>query len=277
MLAVRPRSGAASAFSLRGHELLGWGVLAAAALHVVLLLTSDKPVVEHLKLTAPRYEYAGALALLCLLFLTLPAGATARSRIWRRHRNFQAAHVGAACLLVVGLAVHVIATNRYVRGPAHVMTYVLLSGIVLLALLRARRVRQPAAGAAPPSGRLVFGRHSGLMLAIVTIALVVLLALLRAGSALALREPFVARSAPVVLNFPHDKHRAVACVQCHHNFTDATGSGSCISCHRSARADLHVGAEARFHDFCLGCHRDPPAQLLSHGPVTTCGACHVPQ
>jgi hypothetical protein len=37
-----------------------------------------------------------------------------------------------------------------------------------------------------------------------------------------------------------------------------------------------VGAEARFHDFCLGCHRDPPAYLSGHGPVTGCSTCHAP-
>ena len=63
MLAVRPRAGAAGAFPVRGHELLGWLALAAAVLHVGLLLGVDHRVVEHVKLTAPRYEYAGILAL----------------------------------------------------------------------------------------------------------------------------------------------------------------------------------------------------------------------
>ena len=144
ILAVRPRAGAAGAFPVRGHELLGWLALAAAVLHVGLLLGVDHRVVEHVKLTAPRYEYAGILALFTLLFLTVPAGAAVRWRLWPRHRNFQAAHVGAACLLVVTLAVHVLATDRYVHGRAHAVAYTLLSGIVLLALLRARAQRQPA-------------------------------------------------------------------------------------------------------------------------------------
>lgn len=276
VLTVRPRTGATAGFAVRTHELLGWLALSAAALHIAFSLGADRAVIEHLKPTAPRYEYAGILALLTLLFLTVPAGAAVRWRLWPRHRDFQAAHVGAACLLVVLLAAHVVTTGRYVHGSARVAAYTLLSGLVLLGLLRARARRQPVP---PPSrflGALVFGRHSRLVLAIVAGSLVALLALMPGGTAQALREPFVRRSEPLVLDFPHDKHRAVNCIACHHNFIDRTGADSCISCHRSSRADLRLGAEARFHDFCLGCHRDPPAYLTGHGPVTGCVTCHAP-
>jgi len=275
VLAVRPRAGAPGAFPIRAHELLGWLVLGAAVLHIGLLFGADHRVVEHIKLTAPRYEYAGILALLTLLFLTLPAGAAVRRRLWPRHRNFQAAHVGAACLLVVTLAVHVVATGRYIQGRVHVVAYILVSGIALLALLRGRTQRQ-SAPRSRPLGSLAFGRHSRLVLTMVLVSVVALLAMLRGGTALALREPFLRRSEPLVLGFPHDKHRAVNCIQCHHNFVDRSGTDSCISCHRSGRAAIRVGAEARFHDFCLGCHRDPPAHLTGHGPVTGCGPCHGP-
>jgi predicted CXXCH cytochrome family protein len=276
VLAVRPRVGAASAFPVRSHELLGWAALAAAAVHIGLVLTVDQRVVEHIKLTAPRYEYAGILALLTLLFLTVPAGTSVRRRLWPRHRNFQAAHVGAACLLVFTLAVHVLGTGRYVHGRARAVVYTLLSAIVLLTLLRARSQRQPAQHPARLLGGLVFGRHSRLVLVIVLGTLGALLGLMRGGTALAVREPFVSRSEPLVLGFPHDKHRQVNCILCHHNFVDRSGADSCISCHRSGRADLRVGAEARFHDFCLGCHRDPPEYLAGHGPVTGCSTCHAP-
>jgi predicted CXXCH cytochrome family protein len=276
VLAVRPRSGASSAFRLGSHELLGWFTLAAAVAHVGLLLGTDRKVIEHIRLTAPRYEYAGILALFALLFLTAPAVAAVRQRLWPRHRSFQAAHVGAACLLVVVLALHVVTTGRYVHGRAQQVAYVLLSGTVLLALLRARTQRPPGPRPSRLYGGLVFGRHSRLVLVIVLGSLAVLPALLHPAASLALREPFVLRSDRLVLDFPHDQHRTVACTQCHHDFTDRSGEGSCISCHRSGRADLRAGAEARFHDFCLGCHRDPPAYLTAHGPVTGCDTCHAP-
>ena len=276
VLAVRPRAGAAGTFRLRSHELLGWVTLAAAVLHVALLLAADRRVLEHLKPTAPRYEYAGILALVTLLFLTVPAGASVRRRLWPRHRNFQAVHVGAACVLVVTLAVHVLTTGRYVHGQAHVVAYALLSGIALLSLLRPRANLPSEQRAWHRLGTLVFGRHSRLVLALVLASLVALLALTRNGTALALREPFLRRSERLVLDFPHDKHRAVKCVLCHHNYLDRSGDDSCINCHRGAGAAILVGAEARFHDFCLGCHRDPPGYLTTHGPVTGCGTCHAP-
>jgi predicted CXXCH cytochrome family protein len=274
VLAVRPRAGAAGAFRLGSHELLGWLALAAAVLHVALSLGVDHRVVEHLKPTAPWYEFAGILALLTLLFLTVPAGSAVRPRLWPHHRSFQAAHVGAACLLVVTLAVHVLTTDRYVHGRAHAVAYTLLSGIVLLALLRARAQRQPAQHSPRLVGGLVFGRHSRLVLAIVLGSLVALLPLLRAATTLALREPLLHRSERLVLDFPHDKHRAVSCAVCHHDYLDRSGEGSCVSCHRGDSSAIRVGAEARFHDFCLGCHRDPPAYLSGHGPITGCDTCH---
>jgi predicted CXXCH cytochrome family protein len=274
VLAVRPRTGAAGAFRVRGHELVGWLALAGALLHVGLLLGADHRVVEHVKPTAPRYEYAGMLALLTLLFLALPARAAIRRRLWPRHRNFQAAHVGAACLLVVTLAMHVLTTDRYVHGRAPAIAYSLLSGIVLLALLRPRTQRQPAQGPASFPGGLAFGRHSRLVLGIVVGALAALLALSSGGTALAMREAFLGRSERLLVDFPHGKHRPVSCTRCHHDYLDRSGEGSCVSCHRSGRAAIRVGVEARFHDFCLGCHRDPPAYLTGQGPVTGCETCH---
>jgi predicted CXXCH cytochrome family protein len=274
VLAVRRRAAATSSLRLATHENLGWLALCAAASHVLLTLGSDSRVLEHLKPTTPLYEGAGMVALFSLLFLTVPARVALRRRLWSRHRSFQVAHVGAACLLVVTLAVHVVTTGRYVRGRAHVVIYVLLSCIALLALLRPRpgpRAARSPSGGAP---RLVFGRHSKLVLVVVLSSLSALLALMPPGSALSLREPLMPRSASLVLDFPHEKHRSVDCIQCHHNFVDRSGQGSCLDCHRSQTAGIQVGSEARFHDFCLGCHRDPPAHLTSHGPVTGCEACH---
>ncbi|HTV49605.1 MAG TPA: cytochrome c3 family protein [Steroidobacteraceae bacterium] len=277
VLALRPRAGASGAFRLRYHALLGWLVLGGALLHVGLLLAFDHRVTEHLKLSAPRYEYAGILALLALGLLTVPAGASIRSRLWPRHRNFQATHVIATCLLIVTLAIHVVTAGRYVHGLGRIMAYILLSGVALLALLRGRTPpRSPRQHPRRILDGLVFGRHSRLVLSAVLGSLVALLTLVRGGTVLAMREPFVGRSEPLTLAFPHDKHRSINCVQCHHNFIDRSGTESCISCHRSRAAAIRIGAEARFHDFCLGCHRDALAHGRSHGPVTGCDTCHVP-
>jgi len=269
---VRPRFPGTPPLSLRRHELLGWSMLFAALGHVGASLAVDRTVIEHLKLTAPFYEWAGICALLAVFVLSLPAAGPVRRRLWSRHRNFQALHVSVSCALVALIAVHVVTTARYLHGPGRVALWLLLSIAALLALLR------PRAGSAQLPGsisRLAFGRHSRLILVCASVAALALVPLLQPGARLALRAPLGRRAEAPPLDFPHDKHRAVNCILCHHNFRDETGADSCISCHRSTRPALHVGAEARFHDFCLGCHRDPPAPLTRHGPTTGCDSCHV--
>jgi predicted CXXCH cytochrome family protein len=272
-LPVRPRAHTTRPLSLGRHELVGWLTLAAAALHVALLPVVDARVIEHFKLTTPLYEWAGMLALLMLLWLTLPSIKAIRQRLWSRHRTFQALHVGTTCVLILCVAVHVVTTNRYVHGRVRVIAYLALSAMALLALLRARAPALATAHKVLPH-RLVFGKNSATILGLVVLALLAMPALLAGGVRLKLRQAVVARTEPLAVDFPHEKHRAVNCIVCHHNFVDGTGADECYSCHRHSPA-IKVSIEARFHDFCLGCHRDPPAGLRRHGPVDGCQTCHV--
>jgi predicted CXXCH cytochrome family protein len=274
LLTVRPRSPGTPPLSLRKHELLGWILLIAVLGHVALSLAFDRAVIQHLRLTAPLYEWAGIGALLALLVLTVPAAGPVRRRLWSRHRNFQASHVAVSCALVPLIAVHVVTTNRYLHGPGRVALWLLLSSAALLALLRPRAQHAAARTLGAISG-LAFGRHSRLILICASVAALAVVPLLWPSVRLALRAPLSPRAEALALDFPHDKHRAVNCILCHHNFRDRSGADSCISCHRSRRAEIRVSAEARFHDFCLGCHRDPPAPLTRHGPTTGCDSCHV--
>lgn len=276
LLPVRPRTPGTPPLSLHKHELLGWSMLIAALGHVSLSLAFDRTVIEHLRLTAPLYEWAGIGALLAVLVLTVPAAGRLRRRFWSRHRNFQALHVVVSCALVALIAAHVVTTNRYLHGPGPVALWLLLSIAALLALLRPR-ARHAAARTLGTISRLAFGRHSRLILICASVAALAVLPLVRPHARLALRAPLGRRTETLALDFPHDKHRAVNCILCHHNFRDETGADSCISCHRSSRPAIRVSAEARFHDFCLGCHRDPPAPLTRHGPTTGCDSCHLNQ
>jgi hypothetical protein len=273
-LPVRPRARGLRSLPLRRHETLGWLALAAAVTHVALLPLVDRSVVEHLKSSAPLYEWAGILALGLLFALTLPAIEAVRRRLWARHRNFQALHVGMTCLLLTLLTAHVVTTNRYLHGRVRAIVYVMLSAGVLLSLLRPRA--NPVQPRAPTSflHTLVFGRHAALVLALVLGSALILFAPLSRAIVLALREPLVKRSTALPIEFPHEKHRAVDCVVCHHNFVDRTGEGGCYDCHRNSPA-ITLELEARFHDFCLDCHRDPPRALKHHGPVTGCDTCHA--
>jgi hypothetical protein len=83
------------------------------------------------------------------------------------------------------------------------------------------------------------------------------------------------RSDRLPLDFPHDKHLTVRCVECHHNYLDGTGMELCVLCHRNpARKDLLLGIEPRFHRFCRDCHLEKMAAGKAHGPVRSCRACH---
>jgi predicted CXXCH cytochrome family protein len=165
------------------------------------------------------------------------------------------------------IAVHVVVTARYVGGGGRRVLYAAAAIGALLMLLRARR----------PVGtrrQLVFGRHSTLVVAAVALCAAAIAGLLPYSVGAKLREPIIRRTVSLPLDFPHDKHGAVNCLACHHNYADGTGATLCVECHRSARADLKEGLQARFHGFCFDCHRHPDPALTRHGPVAGCVVCH---
>jgi DMSO/TMAO reductase YedYZ heme-binding membrane subunit len=274
---VRPRDAQPpTLLSLRLHTAIGYAALLLAALHIGGLVLSDHTVLEYLKPTAPLYQFAGIAATLLLVLLVLLSHGPLRRRLWTSHRGFQASHVILACLLAALVAVHVVVTARYLGGIGRRALYIAATIGALAMLLRARRPPQ-SARQAPPHPILVFGRHSALIVGAVAICVAALVALLPASVDASLREPPLRRASRLELDFPHDKHGAVNCLTCHHNYADGTGASLCVECHRSQRADLRAGAEARFHGFCLDCHRHPSASLEAqhkHGPVSGCQVCH---
>lgn len=272
--ALRPRDAQPpTLFSLRAHTLLGWAALAAVVLHTGGLVLADRTVLEYLKLSMPLYQWAGLIATVLIAILVLSGGGRARRALWRSHRAFQAMHVCLSCAVLVLAAAHVLTTDRYVGGGARRALLVAVSAGALLMLLRARR------GASVSAHRgwrqaLVFGRHSTLALLVIGLAVLLLAGLAGGVVRAALREPLLGRTATLPLDFPHEKHGLVNCLECHHNYADGTGLDWCVHCHRSARFDLKEGAEARFHGFCFQCHRHPQAGLQGHGPVSGCATCH---
>lgn len=271
---VRPRESTPPVLiSPSRHELVGWLAFAAAMLHVVAALASDRTVLEYLKPTSPLYQVAGIAALLLLLGLIVTSVGGIRRRLWRRHHNFQATHVAIGCALIVLLAVHVVTTGRYTGGGLRRAVFILTAAGGLAMLLRRGRGAPPAPQSLL-SRRLVFGRHSMLIVGVIAAATLLLGALVVPRAGVALREPILARAQTLPLNFIHQKHTVVNCLVCHHNYVDGRGLDACVHCHRSGRADLKVGVEARFHDFCFNCHRNPPRQFVRHGPVSGCVSCH---
>ncbi len=73
--------------------------------------------------------------------------------------------------------------------------------------------------------------------------------------------------------FAHADHRSVTCVDCHHNFTDGSGIGTCVHCHVTDE-ELFSQLENQFHDLCRGCHVELSSQHEASGPVRQCLQCH---
>jgi hypothetical protein len=273
---VRPRQAVPpTLLSLKAHRLLGWAAALAALLHLGGLVLADHRVLEYLKPSMPVYAWAGLLATAWLLALAFTAEPVLRRALWRTNRGFQVTHVIASCGLLVLLAMHVVTTHRYLGGRGRIAGFVVLATATVLMLLRARRGAAPATTGSWAK-RLVFGDQSMRVVASLVVLIAALLAMSGDSARAALREPLIHRTATMPLDFPHEKHGQVNCLQCHHNYADGTGLDWCIHCHRSARSDLKEGAEARFHEFCLQCHRHPPAGVRGHGPVSGCSTCHRP-
>jgi DMSO/TMAO reductase YedYZ heme-binding membrane subunit len=272
---VRPRESTPPALlSLGRHEILGWMALGAAGLHVAWALVADHMVFAYLKPTSPLYQLAGIVAFVMLVILVVSSLPGSRRRLWRRHRNFQATHIVFGCIMTVLLAAHVVTAGRYIGGYGRRLLYFALAAGGLAMLLRRRRGTGTVPGETAVASRLVFGRHSRLIIGIIATVMLAIGTLIAARTSLALREPLLDHAQTLPLNFDHSKHTAINCLVCHHNYADGRGFDACIHCHRSASANIKVGAEARFHSFCFNCHRNPEPQWQHHGPVSGCTSCH---
>ena len=76
------------------------------------------------------------------------------------------------------------------------------------------------------------------------------------------------------MNFAHDDHVPVNCVDCHHNYVDDTGGGLCMNCHVTNESVWPL-LERQYHDLCRGCHEDKAALGEAGGPPRECMACHL--
>jgi len=275
---VRPRESVPPVLlSLGRHELLGWVALGAAALHVLAAVATDHTVIEYLKPTLPLYQLAGFAALLALLVLALSSLTNLRRCLWRSHRSFQATHIVVGCLALIFLTAHVVTADRYTRGYGRRVLFIAAAAGGIAMLLRRRRGTGTVTHEISTVRRLAFGKHSTFVSSVIVATVLALTPLIAGRADLTLREsPLPRRTQMLPLDFDHGKHTAVNCLVCHHNYADGRGFDACIHCHRSERADLKMGIEARFHAFCLECHRNPGAALAGHGhgPVSGCVTCH---
>lgn len=272
---VRPREATPPApLPLDRHRDLGFAVIVLTVAHAGVLLVADHPVIEYLMPTTPMYQAAGILAFLLLVVLGATSTRGPRRRLWRSHRGFQAFHVVLSIAAIVLITLHVVVSSRYVHGWIAAGTYVAVTIAALAMLLRERKGARTNVASRGVAGRAAFGRHSTLILGVTIVACGGMLLLLPANVGLALRATGLPRSRSLPMLFPHEKHSAVNCLACHHEFVDKLGPGTCIGCHRSARRDIKVAIEPRFHTFCFDCHRDTGQRFKKHGPVAGCAVCH---
>ena len=90
-----------------------------------------------------------------------------------------------------------------------------------------------------------------------------------------IRQDMIIASPLLPVDFIHADHIDAGCIECHHNFNDDTGQGTCFNCHKT---DPEVAADIQsmFHDFCRGCHLEKAVAGEDGGPVRVCGQCHRP-
>lgn len=272
---VRPREATPPAPTpLNLHRDVGFAVILLCVAHAAAPVLVDRPVIEYLMPTAPVYQIAGILGFALLLVLGAVSTRGPRRRLWRSHRGFQAFHVVLSIVAVVLITVHVVVTSRYVRGWIAAAAYGAITIAALSMLLRERKDARTNVGSHGIVGRAAFGRHSTLVVGVTLGACAGVPLLLPGTIEMSLRATLIPRRQALPISFPHEKHTAVNCLVCHHNYVDKSGPGVCISCHRGGRGDIKVSIEPRFHTFCFGCHRDPEQPFKKHGPVAGCESCH---
>ncbi len=83
---------------------------------------------------------------------------------------------------------------------------------------------------------------------------------------------------PVV--FPHEKHKALKCMDCHHEHKDGQNVWKegdevkkCGACHKAKAEDKVLGLKDAFHKQCEACHKAMKKDKKKTGP-TSCTKCH---
>ena len=244
---------------LSQHKVVGWCALAATLLHVAVLLIAQPLTGRYLLPSAPTFMWCGIVGAI-LAAVLVQTGLSGRSAM-RRSGSITVAssHIVLTGVMVFLVCIHIVGSGQLVTGLVKTTAVLVLLGLPL-AWFALRRRASPQKHGGP--------RRSTHLVAVAAIALI--------PSPVArhyLLEP-TSRPDVIAVNLPHEKHTSVNCVVCHHNYVDHTGTGACIDCHRSGRADLTRSSEATFHTFCRDCHSQLAVQASPHGPTRACRECH---
>jgi len=89
----------------------------------------------------------------------------------------------------------------------------------------------------------------------------------------AYRDKNAAQQELIPVQFDHADHGTTQCIDCHHNFVDDTGGGTCYNCHKYEE-DIAADMEKMFHNFCFDCHVQTRMEGEESGPMRECKGCH---
>ncbi len=86
------------------------------------------------------------------------------------------------------------------------------------------------------------------------------------------------KKSPVV--FPHAKHKALKCTDCHHEYKDKKNVWKegqevkkCDACHKLEKDGDKEKLEKAYHNLCVKCHKEKKKKKEPTGP-TSCSKCH---
>ena len=87
------------------------------------------------------------------------------------------------------------------------------------------------------------------------------------------REGQIVAKPMLPVAFVHADHTTINCVECHHDYVDDSGLGTCYACHK-ADPELARNMQQHYHDLCRGCHVEKRHEEEKGGPLRVCSDCH---
>ena len=104
-------------FFVNLHKHLGYLALLFVLAHIIVLISYEPLLLEHLKPSAPYYMLSGLLASLASLVLVVASVPFVRKKIWDRHTDFKNTHVVLSVTVMVLIFIHILGSKFYVNSP----------------------------------------------------------------------------------------------------------------------------------------------------------------
>lgn len=112
---------------VRAHQVLGYGVLAIAAVHVFWFMLGDGAVIYFMKLGAPDYMWHGIVSFLLLGFLITVALVPDRFLVHRNYPSFKYWHRVVAIITIGTATYHIVVSDFYLDAWYQGLLFALLA------------------------------------------------------------------------------------------------------------------------------------------------------